>query len=473
MRRQRYIFAWICGLTLGLAACTAVTGGEATVLPTRTVTAVAPTATPTPPSPTPAPLCTPPACAEGEVYFCPGDCPGGCGTVCATPTPDNIGPAPTTWAELETWLVQAYQEKLPPETIISHLFEVGWLREDERSPDYEYWTIVDLDGDSESEWVFSLHILPDQFEYLPYFPVGNLWIIGKRGVIYRHYDEVPYDAADFYYPLPKLVGINDMVGNGLPNLIVKTQICGAHTCVDSYHILQSVSDTVKNIVSRPGSNKAIKGITYEEDVISVTFSDIHFEDYQGDGRLDLFVHGGEIGSVGAGLVRPYTQVWSWDGTAVTLADTVLDPTGYRHHILYEANDAFATADLDRALALYEQAINDPGLLTPPPLGEGTEADVQAAIHQFVAFRLILLDLWQGDRPRAEGRLSWLEANYANTPITQAAQQLLANWTGEGDPLALCDGITAVLQTSPNPTGLLENMGYGNPSLTAVDVCPSP
>ncbi len=30
-------------------------------------------------------VCTPPACAPGEVYACPsGDCPGGCGTVCAT-----------------------------------------------------------------------------------------------------------------------------------------------------------------------------------------------------------------------------------------------------------------------------------------------------------------------------------------------------------------------------------------------------
>lgn len=38
-------------------------------------------------TPTPAPMCTPPACAEGEVYHCSGDCPGGCGTVCATVTP--------------------------------------------------------------------------------------------------------------------------------------------------------------------------------------------------------------------------------------------------------------------------------------------------------------------------------------------------------------------------------------------------
>jgi len=38
-------------------------------------------------TPTPFPKCTPPPCEEGEVYHCPDECPGGCGTTCATPTP--------------------------------------------------------------------------------------------------------------------------------------------------------------------------------------------------------------------------------------------------------------------------------------------------------------------------------------------------------------------------------------------------
>lgn len=39
------------------------------------------------PTPTPQPVCTPPACQAGEVLRCPGDCPGGCGYECVTPTP--------------------------------------------------------------------------------------------------------------------------------------------------------------------------------------------------------------------------------------------------------------------------------------------------------------------------------------------------------------------------------------------------
>jgi len=31
--------------------------------------------------------CTPPPCNIDEVYYCPDECPGGCGTTCATHTP--------------------------------------------------------------------------------------------------------------------------------------------------------------------------------------------------------------------------------------------------------------------------------------------------------------------------------------------------------------------------------------------------
>ena len=47
-----------------------------------------------PPTPMPTVFvyCTPPPCNfdEGEVYHCPSECPGGCGTICATVTPAPI-----------------------------------------------------------------------------------------------------------------------------------------------------------------------------------------------------------------------------------------------------------------------------------------------------------------------------------------------------------------------------------------------
>ena len=70
-----------------------------TVKPTSTRVAEGPTPTPSPtqvwptmePSSTPMVMCTPPLCSDGEVYYCDGECPGGCGTQCATPTPQPPG----------------------------------------------------------------------------------------------------------------------------------------------------------------------------------------------------------------------------------------------------------------------------------------------------------------------------------------------------------------------------------------------
>jgi len=45
---------------------------------------------------TPEPVCTPPACGEDEVLLCPNDCPGGCGVICVTVTPS---PSPTLTPE--------------------------------------------------------------------------------------------------------------------------------------------------------------------------------------------------------------------------------------------------------------------------------------------------------------------------------------------------------------------------------------
>ncbi|HDQ71392.1 MAG TPA: hypothetical protein ENN19_04765, partial [Chloroflexi bacterium] len=65
----------------------------ATLSPTLSPTPMPPTATPVAvtvaPTNTPIVVCTPPPCSGNEVYYCPGECPGGCGIECATPTPST------------------------------------------------------------------------------------------------------------------------------------------------------------------------------------------------------------------------------------------------------------------------------------------------------------------------------------------------------------------------------------------------
>jgi hypothetical protein len=49
---------------------------------------------------TPFPVCTPPLCEPNEVYHCPDECPGGCGTTCATPTPGVSSGTGQVWGEI-------------------------------------------------------------------------------------------------------------------------------------------------------------------------------------------------------------------------------------------------------------------------------------------------------------------------------------------------------------------------------------
>ena len=65
-----------------------VYGNEGSSAPLTVSVVPPPSPTPRPsPTSTPMPVCTPPPCGPGLVLYCPGQCPGGCGVQCVTPTP--------------------------------------------------------------------------------------------------------------------------------------------------------------------------------------------------------------------------------------------------------------------------------------------------------------------------------------------------------------------------------------------------
>lgn len=441
------------------AACTAATAP--TAVPTAIIDTTPVSPTPEPISDIPVPMCTPPACQTNEVYYCEGDCPGGCGVICATVTSApgaQLAPAPTDWSALAGWLTTAWIDHIDPAAVRAELQAAGWQEEQAQ------WLGVDLDGDRRDEWVLVLFDATSaERRDLVFAKEGNLWIVNGSGVIYRHN---PQDGAEPPVFAPNIAGTADLTGDGLPELVTEEVTCGAHTCFSDFRILSWRNGRLQNVVQHPEPQDPAIPQT-----ISISFAEPSFSDYTQDGLTDFLVHGGTIGSAGAGIMRAYTEVWSWDGTAVTLTEVLPDWTDYRHHILYEANGRMDAGDLAEALRLYEAAINDDRLISPEFLT--TPAETYAAISQFAAFRLILIDLLQGDVQRANGRLAWMQQNYPGAPLTAAAATLLNGWSSADGLPALCATITNMLETYENPTGGLENLGYGNPSLTAVDVCRPP
>ncbi len=407
---------------------------------------------------TPALLCTPPACAPGEGYTCPdGACLDGCGLICVSPTPVTgpLGAAPTDWENLESWLAILWRSNVNPAAVRAALQQSGMQRSSDD------WRAADFDGDLQDEWVVVLY--DQSMPGVPFGSPGDLWVVNGDGVAFRYYTAPSRDIYEFL--APTIIGVTDMTGDGLPELIADVSICGAHTCTNNYRIIGLTNGQLADLViAQPTPEEGDLAQT-----ISMTFADARLEDISGDGLPEFLVHGGTIGSAGAGIVRPRTAVWGWNGTDVVLNETILDPTAYRHHILYEANDRMAAGDLDGALALYEAAINDGALRddgfahTP----EQTRADISA----FAAVRLILIDLLQGNTERANNRLFWLEGTYPGSVMAQWATTLIAEWAGPEGLDALCDRIETGLLAVENPAGALADMGYGNPSLTAGDFCP--
>jgi hypothetical protein len=129
----------------------------------------------------------------------------------------------------------------------------------------------------------------------------------------------------------------------------------------------------------------------------------------------------------------------------------------------------AANDLEQALLFYEQTINDTDLIESPFAGD--DAETYAAISQFAAFRLILIDLMQGNDDNARSRHEWLNTTYPGTAAADAAAILINNWNGLDSMIAACTAVESTMETYTNPTGVLLDQGYGNPSLTAADFCP--
>ncbi len=91
---KRFILILSMAIAILLTACIALASGVTpTPLPPFTPLTFTPFEaqaldhTSTPFAETPVIMCTPPPCGEHEAYHCPDDCPGGCGTTCATHTP--------------------------------------------------------------------------------------------------------------------------------------------------------------------------------------------------------------------------------------------------------------------------------------------------------------------------------------------------------------------------------------------------
>lgn len=369
----------------------------------------------------------------------------------ASPTHLPLSSVPTTLPEVENWIISNWIADFDPATIQQALQAAGW------QTDHSQLQAYDLTGDGRVEWLLTLFIPVSGSP--SYVSPGQFWIVNEQGIAYRTIeDPTGFEEA------AQIVTVADFTGDGQYEVVIQKTACGAHTCYQSYFILGVQAGKIVNLILNPQT------FGEEANSIYISYSDASTTDVTGDGVYDFLVHGGTIGSAGAGIHRGYTETWAWNGQNIVLVSTVWDTTNYRHHLLYDANNAF-DADLDQLAAdLYQRVIYDESLTDVPAWD--SNGDTRADSRQFATFRLALLALRQNDLPTATEWDSSLRLSDPEDPLTEAINLLIQTWQSNGHNLAAaCTVVTDYLSPLPNATGTLAYLGYGNPPLTAETVCP--
>ncbi len=228
--------------------------------------------------------------------------------------------------------------------------------------------------------------------------------------------------------------------------------CGAHTC---FATLSVISWDGKAYADWIADDPTIAGPEY-------TFKDVSA---LGQGE-EILVHGGVIGSLGAGPQRAWTETYaSAKGGEYALLSRVYDPSTCLYHKILDANTAFDAWALDgfgAAIDLYTAALAD-----EKAEACGTIEDEIATLQDFARFRLIVAEVAAGEA----GNATSFVTDIKHTGLRAAANAFLTSYSTTGSVIQACRDTTKLAESDPSSWNFLADWGYANPSLTAGELCP--
>ncbi|HUW94527.1 MAG TPA: hypothetical protein VMW58_01960 [Anaerolineae bacterium] len=276
---------------------------------------------------------------------------------------------------------------------------------------------------------------------------GDLLLVESKDEVY----ELAYSAAGESILMdPALIEVDDLNGDGLTEMAFSFTECGAHTCFTTVHIVTSGAGNYQNLTGEG---------------IEMSYVDPYFSDWDGDGVRELIMHGGTIGSVGAGPQRERTEVYKWDRAAYVLSETVYDYSNYLYFRVLDANQALMGGEYERAATLYREAIENPSL------DVWMEDSEREALVAFSRYRLSLTYLVLGKVEMAQASLDELLLEQPDSLYAQVAGVLWSAFQRTANLRAACEEVGAFAASHPETAEVLTNYGYGNPTFTPEEVCP--
>ncbi|MCP4368791.1 MAG: hypothetical protein GY797_11865 [Deltaproteobacteria bacterium] len=243
----------------------------------------------------------------------------------------------------------------------------------------------------------------------------------------------------------------------LPDVVFKDRFCGAHTCYESLHIAEWDG---QDFVMRLNGELRMPYPHYLVDLGQIT------------------AVSGHEGSAGAGAGRAYTEIWQWNGSVFTVTEKIVGPPMIRMHIIHDADAAFEQGDLNKAGALYQQAIDDENLWSQTFYHTDEDAGAKV-IDAYANFKLMIVHAIQEQTDKTKEHYERLIAdNSSESPAYLFVLSGRAFWNSYlkmSNVELACEAAIAV--TKADSTELIEQLyvGYAftNRVYRAEDICRIP
>jgi hypothetical protein len=220
---------------------------------------------------------------------------------------------------MREWLKAAWATDSEPSEVQAALRTTAWIA------DEQAWHQLDLNGDGREEWL--LKLVEPIARYEP--PLDfTFWVVGEGGILYQLPAMFEIDPERFAY---RVLSKRDITGDGLPDVVTESRWYGANYAGSVFQLLSAHHGTISNLIRAEEKQQDEHGSML---VASGDWIEPELKDMTGDGLDDLIVFAdGGAGGAGAGLVRAYNQVWSWNGEAMVLAEVIWEETAYRFHMI--------------------------------------------------------------------------------------------------------------------------------------------
>ena len=373
------------------------------------------------------------------------------------PPPDPAADDPDLWVRDYVELVTAMLNSEESVQAVLDVLTTWAVPSEEARTEIEpfVWTeSADLDGDGVAEWLMSLPLPGESYApmwlrtYLVIFETDQDLFIPRSAI-----RGARPDAATAHQPSLRM--IDDVTGDGQTEVLIEDTWCGAHTCFTGLTVGRWDGARWHDLADEP---------IYQASAV------LTIEDRHGDGALEFIMHGGIIGSVGAGLQRPYTWVFAWEDGAYRLVEDIPDPSDHPYYLMLDANAALVEQDWDRALELASQVVSDPDfdeLMAP------IEEVDKRRIVSYAAVQAMLVHAQRDDVAAMEAVLDQaLSHGFVEPNIyTEAAERLLDVYRETADPVQACSAMQDVVAERPDEAVFFQRYGYNTERITVDQICP--